>query len=194
MIYSFFIYFTTDSGRDAFILPLPMWWAFQTWCFFLNKFHDLIGKFISATMDRFPFDWKNPVGYLIAVTFQYFKELYLLRIAACALVLAIGCYLISIAMSKSLKVSLFGINHTAGDKSERKRLMERLIEFLEFYSRAKQLSWIQLLNNSNKLIINVRNFHNFHLSSDLLAIFRPYTSISLRLCLFGVCRVYASHY
>lgn len=26
-IYSFSIYFTTDSGPDAFILPLPMWWA-----------------------------------------------------------------------------------------------------------------------------------------------------------------------
>lgn len=25
LTYSFFVYFTTDLGRDAFLLPIPMW-------------------------------------------------------------------------------------------------------------------------------------------------------------------------
>lgn len=29
-VYSFFVYFTTDLGPDAFISVLPMWWAFFT--------------------------------------------------------------------------------------------------------------------------------------------------------------------
>lgn len=31
-IYSFFIYFTTDSGKAAFDLPLPIWYASHSKC------------------------------------------------------------------------------------------------------------------------------------------------------------------
>lgn len=74
---------------------------------------------------------------------QYIMEVHLFLIVACALVLAIGCYLLSIAVSKAIKVNLFTIDQKAGDESERKRLMERFIEFFEFHSQAKQLSILQ---------------------------------------------------
>lgn len=45
LIYSFFIYFTTDLGRDAFILPSPMWWAYMQ--LDMISFNELITKFTS---------------------------------------------------------------------------------------------------------------------------------------------------
>lgn len=42
-IVSFYTYFTTDLGRDAFELPCPAWWIKSidfVWCIFINSSHD----------------------------------------------------------------------------------------------------------------------------------------------------------
>lgn len=91
-------------------------------------------------MYRTPFDWRNPIGYLVAVTMQYVMIMYLLSTVGCALVFAIASYLFSIAMSKSIKLNLCSINRKAGDEIHRMRLMEQLVEFIEYHSRVKQLS------------------------------------------------------
>lgn len=89
---------------------------------------------------RFPFDWKNPWGYLIAVGIQYIGHGYILLVTACVLIYGIGGYMLSIALSKSIKVNLYSINQNAGDENHRKYLMEQFIEFFECHSRMKQLS------------------------------------------------------
>lgn len=61
-------------------------------------------------------------------------------IGACILVLAIGSYLYVIAMSKSIKGSLFAIKRNAQANADQSILEEQIIEFLKLHSSAKRLS------------------------------------------------------
>lgn len=76
----------------------------------------------------------------MAMTFQHISTMYSFSVAGCALVLAIGFYLFSFAMTKTTKVSLLSINRKARDKSKRPQILKQIIEFLKFHSRVKQLS------------------------------------------------------
>lgn len=89
-------------------------------------------------MQRFPFDWRSPLGYLAIMTIQYIMQMYAHKIVACVLVIAAGFYLYSVTAIKSMKISLSSIQRKSHDKNE--RLREELFEFLEFHSRMKQLS------------------------------------------------------
>lgn len=55
-------------------------------------------------------------------------------------VLAIGCFLYGIAMTKCIKGSLFAVSQNAHAKPD--RILKQLAEFTEFHSRVKQLSII----------------------------------------------------
>lgn len=62
-------------------------------------------------------------------------------IGAGVLVLAIGAYLYGAGMAECIKVILLDIRHRTEVKAAKKtHSMEQLIDFIEFHSRAKQLS------------------------------------------------------
>lgn len=87
---------------------------------------------------RFPFDWQNPFGFFVAIAIEYGICLYMAVIGAGVLVLAIGCYLYAVRMAECIKVLLFDITQSAG--ADETNLMKQLVDFIEFHSRAKQLS------------------------------------------------------
>lgn len=107
-------------------------------------------------MERFPFDWKSPFEYLMAMAIQIIATTYSFTIAACILSLSVGFTLFLFAMSKVAKISVICINQKAGDKTARKRILEQLIEFLEFHSRMKQLS-----KNEKETLTILQNLFNF---------------------------------
>lgn len=77
----------------------------------------------------------------MATQVQYAIILYIMRIVACVLMLAIGAYLYFVALSKIIKGSLFSINRNAQAKrANQSILLERIIEFLDLHSSVKQLS------------------------------------------------------
>ena len=93
---------------------------------------------------RFPFDWKSPVRFLIAIGIHYVMLLYAIMIGACVLALAIGSYLYIIALNKCMKESLNVINQTTHDKINRIGIGKRLSEFIELHSNVKELSDIEI--------------------------------------------------
>lgn len=86
---------------------------------------------------RFPFDWRNPVGFMIAMTTQYVMFLYGIKVPACVLALSIGSYLYSIALSKDVKGSLFMFKRNIQSKADQSLLLEQLAEFIDLHSNAK---------------------------------------------------------
>ena len=68
-------------------------------------------------------------------------------IGACVIALAIGCYLNAISISECLKKSLFLISRNMNDKANKSNLMDQFIESIEFHSRVKQLSILNLANH-----------------------------------------------
>ena len=113
-IISFYTYFTTDLGRDAFELPCPAW---------------------------FPFDWKNPTGYSVAVVIQTIFLYNVLLNAKCLSIFIIGTCLMLISLTKDIKYDLHSITyhrqifHGNQLKTERK-----FYELIQFFSNARQLS------------------------------------------------------
>lgn len=89
---------------------------------------------------RFPFDWRNPLGYLIALALQCVVVSYLLLVGSCGMALAIGSYLYFMASNKCIKGNLLSINQWTGGNKNSQQISNQFIEFIQFHSRVKQLS------------------------------------------------------
>lgn len=88
---------------------------------------------------RFPFEWKNPLGYLIAIGIQYAITAYGVLIGACIISLGIGSFLYVIASTKCIRGNLFAINRCTND-SDKQHIWDQFIEFIQYHSRVKQFS------------------------------------------------------
>lgn len=88
---------------------------------------------------RLPFDWKNPQGYLIAITLQYIIGIYAITFVGCIVTLGFGTFLFAVAVNKISKQSLSTIRKKAKHKSN--ETLRRLYEFVQFDSSVKQLSF-----------------------------------------------------
>lgn len=95
---------------------------------------------ISHSIRRFPFDSKNPFGFLVAIAIQYVMFSRGELVGACALVLAIGSYLYSMAITKSIKACLFAIMRNVKYQNNRTHLFKQFVEFIKLHSGAQQLS------------------------------------------------------
>lgn len=61
-------------------------------------------------------------------------------VGGCVLALGIGSFLYAIASSECLKRCLFSIGHCV-DSESKQNISEQLIEFIDFHTLVKQLSW-----------------------------------------------------
>lgn len=132
LITSFILYYTTDIGREAFELPTPKW---------------------------YPFDWKNPMGYLVVVIMQYIVTLIILCGVMRLLIFQIETFLMVISMTKDIKYSLHSINKKA--KANRTGIVKKFTDIIQFHSNAKQLSFL-----STQIIHLLTSFSFNSLSSD----------------------------
>lgn len=95
----------------------------------------------SRLCSRFPFDWRSPFGYSIALMIEYIVCLYSLKITACLFALGIGCFVYLFAASKCVKGSIEVINESTSEAEVNSRItFERFTEFIQFHSHVKQLS------------------------------------------------------
>lgn len=102
-MFSYWTYYTTDAGRDAFVLPYLIW---------------------------FPFDWKTPTGYFVAVVIQYILDLYLFMFAATALSTALGGYFVAMSTLKGIEASINTVNDIANFDGNRTQMIEQLSDFV----------------------------------------------------------------
>lgn len=87
-----------------------------------------------------PFDWKTPIGYIIALTLQYFGLAYLYSFTAFILSIEIGCYLLAMEFIIDIKNDLNFFNEIAKSKKNQSQLSSRLPDSIQFHIRLKQLS------------------------------------------------------
>lgn len=126
---------------------------------------------------RLPFDWRNPFGYFIAISIDLLFFWYEMMISTYILALGIGSYFFGIAMSKSIKRSLFSISQSADTKIELKVISEQFAEFIEFHSRAEQLSDLNFLHFYwffKKKLINILNFVHYQCGLSVFGYIRRF--------------------
>lgn len=129
---------------NAFQLSCPMWWVFNHSP--TRQKYDEIIWWIGLPFERFPFDWRNPLGFFIAISIQYTVATHLLAICACVMNLAVGSFLYAIGLCDFIKGYLLSINQNARARADPSILLEQLTEFLEMHSSLKQLSEHTLRN------------------------------------------------
>lgn len=129
-IISYFTYFTTDLGRDSFDLPFYAWWRWHArFEIKLSLIFEIFDRFY-----RYPFDWRKPFGYIIAVTCQYIEASYFMYILLSLSILIIGTYWMLTSIIQDIKEVLLKVN------SEKcmKDLLNRFAEFVQLYAETKQ--------------------------------------------------------
>lgn len=100
---------------------------------------------------RFPFNWKNPYGYLIAFALQYIMVLNLHFFVACAVSTGIGIYLWASTFTLDIKNHIRIVNdivNLGNSDDNHLRLSKQLYETIEFFTVVKQLSGIKNIYKS----------------------------------------------
>lgn len=89
---------------------------------------------------RFPFDWRNPIGYLIALSSQFIADTYFFIFVACVIAFGLGIFLFLLAAAKDIKTDLRLLNKCAKITKNQLRSLKRLSDFIEFHLRLNELS------------------------------------------------------
>lgn len=94
---------------------------------------------------RYPFDWKNPLGYFMAVVFQFIAATYFFLLLWCVVFLGIGFTFVVVAIiNKDVKDYLKFINENAAQK--RSQALKCLSDFIQDHSTSKGLSVLNISN------------------------------------------------
>lgn len=116
---------------------------------------------------RFPYNWKNPTGYLVAVFIQSFMATYEFQYMGYLILLAFGTFMFIIAFVKIMKNELNSINKMASDTKSCKKMYKILSKFNRTYATVRQLSlWIAQTSD--------RYFKSVLLFLEYLFLFRKY--------------------
>ena len=92
-------------------------------------------------MIRFPFDWKNPWGFLLTAIITFALIQFILWYAAHIISYAIGMDLYTVSLAEDIRRHLKVINGIAKTGTiDRMNIHRQFSEYNQFHSNAKQLS------------------------------------------------------
>lgn len=91
-------------------------------------------------MNRFPFDWKHPFGYTLAILIEFLLTLSVMRYLACFSTLAFGSFWFALQFAKELIAGLNSINECVQAKESETKILKRLNETIAMHADVKQLS------------------------------------------------------
>lgn len=103
--------------------------------------HTIIGFiFGSFNNKRFPFDWKNPIGYVVAIAYEYMGGVCTFFVAMAILKYAIVVYFFLFSMIDDIKCDLESINRNAKKKKTRMEVVKQFSEMIQFHWKVMELS------------------------------------------------------
>lgn len=95
--------------------------------------------FFIQFQQRFPFDWKNPTGFLVAIFIQYILVVSVMISLKCLVIFEIGLCFMLFPMTKDIKCNLNAIN--ARPKKNRSKIDEKFPQVVQFHCKLIQLSY-----------------------------------------------------
>lgn len=90
--------------------------------------------------ERYPFDWKTPIGFFIVSTWQCITLIVVVRFVACMVPMALGWLLITFSLNKDWKNDLRSLDEMVKTKQPRADIIEHITEIIRSHSNIKQLS------------------------------------------------------
>lgn len=130
---SYFKFYTTDLGTDAFRLPLAIWYGkhkwVETWC----DVHIFL-------IQRAIFDWRTPTAYFFAFICEMLGMAYAMIVGLVPLIHALGACWILIAFIDDIKTDMSTLIARKKKGISVAKLYVNLIEFIHLREEMKQLS------------------------------------------------------
>lgn len=126
IILSYVLYFIVDSKKEAFYLP------FATWYEFFSHIISSVFYFFSS-LDRFPFDWRNPIGYFVAIALVTPAFYYAPLIIICDLFFVFGTCKLLATMANDIETELKTLKKLP-------ELNRNIHKIMKMHSTFKQLS------------------------------------------------------
>lgn len=140
MFVSYYLYFHNELGRDAFFLPMVVWWVI----FKLLEVYYFQIKYgaisICNLIGRFPFDWNNPVGYFWAATILSPCILYCPIMVLCDFFLAFGVCCHLVAFTDDLKLEIQKFHQQSKINGNNTDFLNIFLSIVKFHSTTKKLS------------------------------------------------------
>lgn len=134
LIVNFYAYFSTRMENDVFQMPLKYWWV----CATVNHstiFH--IMK-ILKNFHRFPFDWKNPAGYLLAFILVYILHLTTTHFTMFPISIGIAGFRFINALTKDVKNDVIAFRDRLKSEPNPMILAKQFFNFIQFHSDTKR--------------------------------------------------------
>lgn len=124
-----------------------------------------------------PFNWKNPMGYLIVALFQYICVLNSTFFGVSVSTFVIGGSMGINSVIKDLKNIIKSFKYTKPKKSSNERLA-KLCEFIDLHASAKQFSNLSTYFHKSNIwfihqLTNSTINPSFRLVRDFSAVYRP---------------------
>lgn len=105
----------------------------------LNILYSLDAYF-SIQIYRFPFNWKNPIGYLFACSMEYIFISNICFAALYSTTFGVGSVFMLVWMNKDVKRDFSSINKAFTVKKNQMEFTKRFTEIIQFYFDTKQFS------------------------------------------------------
>lgn len=94
-------------------------------------------------MKRFPFKWKNSIGYLTATSLQLLISLYEARYLGCFVNLALGGVMFALVFAKDIMMNLQAINESIKAKKPESDIIKLFIVVINIHTDVKELSALE---------------------------------------------------
>lgn len=91
-------------------------------------------------IQRFPFDFKNPIGYTIDMTLQYMLALCIEFFIACMTSFTIGSHLMLTSLTKDIRSNLCSLKGNFKSKTNRINIPKQLTDSVQLHLSIKQSS------------------------------------------------------
>lgn len=89
---------------------------------------------------RFPFNWKTPIGYLVAVALQIIVASFPLRYLSCFMTFPLGGHLFTVTIANDVIADMKSINDDVKIWKSETYIYTKLLELIHLHSDGKQLS------------------------------------------------------
>lgn len=89
---------------------------------------------------RIPFDWRNPIGYALAVTLESIYAINLMWMVGCIASFGFGCHLNAATGIKELESGAHEFNEFLEINKDPLRRFKYFVSLIDWYSNLKQLS------------------------------------------------------
>lgn len=87
---------------------------------------------------RFPWNMKDPIGYIVAFILQSQLMVYQMFNVACILSIGFGAYLFIMTLTEDLKMRIAAVNECGKNQASELDALEKVTEFIHLHSDTKQ--------------------------------------------------------